>query len=204
MEGRTPGLRAYLGVPLLVENDLVGTLELGSRTPEAFHEEDLALVRLLSGQAGIALHNALIYRQEQKRSAELNGLSQMAQAFGAVRDPKTLFARLVAAIAPMINVQILGFLTYNDVQRTLEAQIPYHGLPDQIVELYRTTVPLNSMVKQTLLDQDVLISKMLPATRSGRSRSVLRGAGGQPAGDRAGTPQFRRAHAGLSAGVQPP
>ena len=159
VEGRTPGLRAYLGVPLLVENDLVGTLELGSRTPEAFHEEDLALVRLLSGQAGIALHNALIYRQEQKRSSELNGLSQMAQAFGAVRDPKTLFARLVGAIAPMINVQILGFLTYNEAQRTLEAQIPYHGLPDQIVELYRTTVPTNSMVEQTLLDQDVLISE---------------------------------------------
>ncbi len=159
VEGRTPGLRAYLGVPLLVGSDLVGTLELGSRTPEAFHEEDLALVRLLSGQAAIALHNALAYRQEKQRSAELSGLSQMAQAFSAVRDPKTLFARLVDSIAPIVRAQILGFLIYNENQRALEAQIPYQGLPDQIVELYRTAVPPGSQVEQILLDQDVLITE---------------------------------------------
>ncbi len=159
VEGRASGVRAYLGVPLLVGEEFVGTLELGSRTAETFREEDLSLVQMISGQAAIALHNALIYRQEKQRSAEMSGLSQMAQAFSSVRDTKTLFSRLVTTIAPMVRMQILGFLVYNEGTRTLEAQIPFHGLPDQIVELYRTTIPANSMIEQTLLDQDVLISE---------------------------------------------
>jgi PAS domain S-box-containing protein len=159
VEGRTPGLRAYLGLPLLVGQEFVGTIELGSRTPDAFREEDLALVLLLSGQAAIALHNALVYRQEKKRSAELSSLSQMAQAFSSVRDPKSVYSRLVNLVAPLIHVQIMGFLLYNESQRAIEAQIPFHGLPDQIVELYRAPVPPNSLVEQTLLDQDVLISE---------------------------------------------
>ncbi len=159
VEGRTPGMRSYLGVPLLVGQEFVGTLELASRTSEAYREEDLAVVRLLSGQAAIAIHNALIYRQEQKRSAELSGLSQLTQAFSSVRDPKSLYTRLVGSIAPLLQVEILGFLTYNEAQRVLEAQIPFHGLPDQIVELYRAAVPVNSMAEQVLLDQDVLISE---------------------------------------------
>ncbi|HMN58925.1 MAG TPA: GAF domain-containing protein [Anaerolinea sp.] len=158
-EGRASGIRAYLGVPLLVGQEFVGTLELGSRTPDSFREEDLSAVQLISGQAAIALHNAMVYRQEQQRSAEMSGLSQMAQAFSSVRDMKTLFSRLVNTIAPMVRMQILGFLVYNEGTRTLEAQIPFHGLPDQIVELYRTTIPANSQVEQTMLDQDVLISE---------------------------------------------
>lgn len=156
---RMPGVRSYLGVPLMVGREFVGTLELGARTPEAFREADLALLRLLSGQAAVAIHNALIYRQEKERSAELSGLSQLAQAFGSVRDPKNLFSRLVESIAPLLRVEILGFLLYNENQRMLEAQIPFHGLPDQIVELYRAPVPVNSAVEQMLLDQDVLISE---------------------------------------------
>jgi len=156
---RMPGVRSYLGVPLMVGREFVGTLELGSRTPEAFHEADLTLLRLLSGQAAVAIHNALIYREEKERSAELSGLSQLAQAFGSVRDPRNLFSRLVESIAPLLRVEILGFILYNENQRMLEAQIPFHGLPDQIVELYRAPVPVNSAAEQMLLDQDVLISE---------------------------------------------
>ena len=59
VEGHMPGLRAYLGVPLQVGKEFVGTLELGSRTPDTFRDEDLGVVKLISGQAAIAIHNAI-------------------------------------------------------------------------------------------------------------------------------------------------
>ncbi|MBN1370975.1 MAG: GAF domain-containing protein [Anaerolineaceae bacterium] len=156
---RTMGVRSFIGIPLLAGDDFVGTLELGSRTPGSFREQDLAMVRLLSGQAAIAVHNALLFREEKRRAAELSGLAQVAQAFSSVRDPKSLYSRLVGSIAPLIQVKIVGFLIYNEGQRILEGQIPFHGLPDQFVELYRTPILPNSAAEQTLLDQDVLITE---------------------------------------------
>jgi GAF domain-containing protein len=70
-----------------------------------------------------------------------------------------LFSRLVDSIAPLVEVDIIGFLLYNDAHRVLEAQRPFHGLPDQFVELYRTQVLSGSPTEKMLLDQDVLITE---------------------------------------------
>ena len=152
-------LRSYLGVPLLVSNEFIGTLELGSFTSESFHPEDLDLVRLLSGQAAVALHNALLYQEEQRRTAELSGLAQLTQAFSSVRDPSVLFARLVESIQSLVAVDIIGFLIYNEFQRVLEGRIPFHGLPDPFVELYHTKIAFGSPAEHLLLNQDVLITE---------------------------------------------
>ncbi len=152
-------MRSYLGIPLIVRSEFIGTLELGSLAPDAFREEDLNLVKLLSGQAGIAIHNALLYRIEQRRTAELTGLAQLSQGSGSVRDPTAVYARLVEKITPLIPVDILGFLIYNESHRLLEARVPFHGLPGQIVELYHAQVPAGSPAERMLLDGDLLITE---------------------------------------------
>lgn len=152
-------MRSYLGLPLSAGSELIGTLELGSMAVDAFREDDLDLVRLLSGQAAIAIHNALLYRAEQQRTAELTGLARLAQAFSSTRDPDALFARLIESIVPLIDVEIIGFLIYNEAHRILEARSPFHGIPDPVVALYSAPVPLNSPAETMLLEQDVLITE---------------------------------------------
>ena len=151
-------LRSYLGLPLLVGNEFIGTLSLGALSADVFRSEDLDLVRLLSGQAAVAVHNALLYQHERLRTAELSGLAQLTQAFSSVRDPNGVFARLVESIAPLVPVEILGFLMYNENQRILEARAPFHGLPEPIVAIYRTKIVAGSPAEQILVDQDVLIT----------------------------------------------
>ncbi|MBE0699762.1 MAG: GAF domain-containing protein, partial [Anaerolineaceae bacterium] len=152
-------IRSFIGVPLIISNETIGVLSLGSMSPDTFGDDDLDLVNLLSGQAAIALHNALLYRAEKQRTAELSGLAQLAQAFSSVRNPAAVFGRLVESIVPLLPVDILGFLVYNESHRILEAQTPFHGLPDQIVQLYNTQVPSGSPAEQILLDQDLLITE---------------------------------------------
>ncbi len=151
-------LRSYIVTPLLVGGELIGALQLGSTTPGSLRREDLELVQLIAGQSAIALHNALLYHSEQRRSAELLGLAQLTQAFSSVRDSKGLFARLVQSIVPLVPVEILGFLLYNESQRCLEGQTPYYGLPSQFLELYRVQVNPGSPAEQALLDQSTVLS----------------------------------------------
>lgn len=151
-------LNSYIGAPLMVSKELIGTVELGSLTADTFTQADLELLRLVSGSVAVAIHNSLLYEQEQRRTAELTGLARLTQAFGAVRDSQRLFSNLVQTIVPLMDVDILGFLLFNETTRTLEGQRPFYGLPDDFMELYRVPVLSGSSLEAALLEQDVIVT----------------------------------------------
>ncbi len=152
-------IRSYIGLPLLIQNEVVGTLAVGLASAEAFSREDLDILQLIAGQAAVALRNARLLEDEQRRTAELSGLANLAQAIGATRDPRDLFTRLVQSVAPLLDVQVLGFLLYNESRRSLEGQVPFIGMPAQFVDLYRLPVPAGGVLEERLLSREALITR---------------------------------------------
>ena len=157
--GQLPGIHSYIGVPLLAGSDLVGTLEIGLKSEQKFSSADLETVRLVAGQAAVAIHNASMLEKEQRRSTELGGLSNLAQAIGASRDLKDLFSSLVQSLAPLFDVEVIGFLIYNENRRTLEGQVPFIGMPEQFVDLYQVSIAPNSKAEEIILSQDILYTQ---------------------------------------------
>jgi PAS domain S-box-containing protein len=151
--------QSYLGMPLLIAGNLIGTIELASLTKENYNESDLEILRLLSGQAAIALNNALLYQQELQRSTELAGLANLAQTISVIRDPQDLYTRLVESIAPLIQVEILGFLVYDENRRILHGQIPILGIQSSVVEWYQTTIEPDSKAEQTLYSAQPIVTE---------------------------------------------
>ncbi len=148
--------RAYLGVPLAVGSELIGTLELGKVNANGFKRADLDLLGLLSGQAAIALHNALLHEQEQRKATELAGLAELAQAVSALPDTQDLFTRLSEGIQPLIKVEMLGFLLYDEVRRTIKAQSPFQGIPDDFLALYQGEIAPGSDAEEIWLSQKTI------------------------------------------------
>ena len=149
--------KAYLGVPLTVGSNLIGTLELGKVEAHGFKRTDLDLLGLLSGQAAIALHNALLHEEEQRRATELAGLARLAQAVSALPDTQDLFTRLSEGIQPLMDVEILGFLLYDEVRRMLVAQVPFLGLPEEFVELYQAEIAPGSEAEELWISQETVL-----------------------------------------------
>ena len=151
-------MQSYLGVPLLAGGELVGTLEAGQMGSASFGQHELELLRFVSGQAAVAIRNAILYEQEQRRASELVGLANLAQAVSAIQDPKELFARLVDSIAPLFEVGILGFLMFDENRRMLEGQIPFRGLPSHIVELYHSSIAIDSPADRLMSENSLLLT----------------------------------------------
>ena len=143
-------IQSYVGVPLIGGGELVGLIEAGQMSGAAFTQQDVNLLQLVSGQASVALRNSLLYEEEQRRSTELAGLANLAQAAGSIQDPKDLFSQLVDSVAPLFDADIVGFLIYDDSKHTLEAQVPFRGLPVHIVEIYRASIAAGSPAKSLL------------------------------------------------------
>lgn len=155
---RVPPMGSYIGLPLIAYGLLVGTLEVGVIPVNSFSDEDLNILQLVTGQAAVALRNATLYEKQQRWNAQLFGLTNLSQAVGSLRDLKDMFSRLVSGLSPLFNVEILGFLLYDEQRRVLEGQMPFHGLPNNVVQIYKTTIRPNSPADDRILSQDIIMT----------------------------------------------
>lgn len=158
VNGELLPIQSYLGIPLIAGGELVGALEAGQTGGGVFGQHDLDLLFLVSGQAAVAIRNAKLYEEEQKRAAELAGLANLNQSLGSVRDMQDIFGQLVNSVAPLFSAEIVGFLLYDEEKRTLEGKVPFKGLPAHLVEIYHTSIPADSPAEQVLADQMTLVT----------------------------------------------
>jgi len=150
---------SYLGIPLIAGGKLVGALEAGQLSSGAFGQHDLDLLHIISGQAAVALRNAKLYEEEQKRGAELAGLANINQVLGSVQDVQDVFARLMESVAPLFQAEIMGFLLYDESRRALEGKIPFRGIPPHVVEIYRSSIPQDGPAQEIISGQQPIITR---------------------------------------------
>ncbi|HWD84458.1 MAG TPA: SpoIIE family protein phosphatase [Solirubrobacteraceae bacterium] len=70
---RQKGIRSLLGVPLIVEGDLIGVLHVGSMKPRSFGQQDLALLQVAAARAAPGIERARLHSalEHEHRSAML-------------------------------------------------------------------------------------------------------------------------------------
>ncbi len=150
---------AFLGLPLLVEGNPVGTLELASLTPDAYSEKDVQVLRLVADQAAVAVQHAVLYRQGERRLQESAALAQLTAAVSALRSPEELFTRLIETIHPLLEVEALGFLIYDEERRILEGKYPFIGVQPTMLSWARFPIPPGSEAESIWLAQVTLTSQ---------------------------------------------
>jgi PAS domain S-box-containing protein len=133
-------VRAVIGVLLTAGQDVIGTLELASYRPQAFTTRHLTTLETLAGQAAVAIQNARLFADGQRRLRELSGLHEISQAVGALSNPQEVYGQLTERIARLMDVEVCGVLLYDAPGQQLVAQTPFYGMPEQLVSIYRLSV----------------------------------------------------------------
>jgi len=93
---REKGIRSLLGVPLLVEGQVIGVLHVGTLTPRVFVEADSELLQLAADRAATAIERAQLFHQRgvvevlqrslvPEELPTVPGLALAARYFPAVR-----------------------------------------------------------------------------------------------------------------------
>jgi PAS domain S-box-containing protein len=81
---RSPGIdwaRAYVGAPIILEDEVIGFLSLDSATPGFFNAGHAGRLRAFADQAAIAFRNARLYQALRDRAAELEARNTELDAF---------------------------------------------------------------------------------------------------------------------------
>jgi signal transduction histidine kinase len=100
--------QAYLGLPLLAGDDLIGALVLVHDEAGAFDESDLRLSELLAGQAAIAIQNARIYEELARRHSEVSALYAVAEAINNRIDLQDLLESALESVISVTKASAAG------------------------------------------------------------------------------------------------
>ena len=65
------GVRSFCSVPLMTARGMIGLLSVASRAEDPFSEDELVLLRQVSGQIAMALENVLAYEEIRRLSDQL-------------------------------------------------------------------------------------------------------------------------------------
>ncbi len=92
------GIVSYLAVPLRGRMGIIGVLELASRQPHVFAQEEIDFFVTLAGQAAIAIENAQLFEETQRRALEQSVVSEIARALNAALDVRQAFPTIVQGL----------------------------------------------------------------------------------------------------------
>jgi PAS domain S-box-containing protein len=96
-------IRAYLGVPLLVGEALVGTLEMVSNEVGAYAQKDLVTLQTFASQAAVAIENARLFEETQRLVEDISLLYRAGQATTSSLDIALVLDNVAVAMTQAIG-----------------------------------------------------------------------------------------------------
>jgi class 3 adenylate cyclase/putative methionine-R-sulfoxide reductase with GAF domain len=135
--------RSAIGVPIVVEDDLIGSVVLVRREPQPFTDEHIALVQTFADQAAIAITNArLIEAVERQRTELARFVSPPVAELISSRDGERLLAGHRAYISCLF-CDLRGFTAFAETaapEELLDVLRQYHGALGDLISVYKGTL----------------------------------------------------------------
>jgi PAS domain S-box-containing protein len=102
---RNNGLVSHVGVPLIARSEALGVLNLYTREEHEFGAEEIEFLMTLAGQAAIAIHNAQLYEETERRRREAEELARLARSLTETLDMTVVGERIVTSVRELFGVQ---------------------------------------------------------------------------------------------------
>ena len=115
-------IRAILAVPLTVKEQVIGALGLVDVSGRVFTEDDVRLAQAFADQAAVALENARLYADAERRRVEAETLSGLVRTITATLDPASVLRRVAAAARELCGSDIAHILLRDAESDTMFAR----------------------------------------------------------------------------------
>jgi signal transduction histidine kinase len=103
-----PPMKTFLGVPVLLRHVAYGNLYLSEKLDGTdFTEDDEELVRLLAGQAAVAIENARLYESATRWSQQLESLNAVASALVSETSLVPLLRLIASHLRALVDARLV-------------------------------------------------------------------------------------------------
>lgn len=115
-------VRSELAVPMVLHGKLVGVIDLQSTTPNAFSQQDQALLQLIASRIGAAIENARLYRRVERQNRIQRTLALLSQEFSSILELDALLDRIAKSVKKLINYDAFMVLLVDEREGVLRSR----------------------------------------------------------------------------------
>ncbi len=102
-----PDTKSEAVLPLLVENRILGVLDVQSSTYGAFHETDLLIVRSLADNIALAVEGARLFHNLDERAEQMSAVAEINLALSSILDLDELLKEIVTVIHDRFSIPLV-------------------------------------------------------------------------------------------------
>ncbi len=105
---------ATLSVPIRVGDRVLGVLEVEADRPRAFADDDAAALEIAADQLAVAIQNAALFQERERRIAELAVLNDMSRAISSALDLDALLEMVEPQVRRLFDTTSFFIATYEE------------------------------------------------------------------------------------------
>jgi len=115
---------SFCGVPLILYDRAIGVMAVHSMQERAFDEGHIELLRVLASEAGIAIENARLFEEQQKKSRHLMLLNNISSHAITTLNPEEMLSKIAAEIESGLTYDHIGIaiLDYSAKELVIQAE----------------------------------------------------------------------------------
>jgi sigma-B regulation protein RsbU (phosphoserine phosphatase) len=116
-EDALPETRSEVALPLKIENRVLGVLDVQSDQPDDFQETDMLVLRALAHNISIAVEDARLYGDLQRRADQLSAVAEVSRAVASILDLDQLLDEVVSLIHQRFGYPFVHLFTVHPGRR---------------------------------------------------------------------------------------
>jgi PAS domain S-box-containing protein len=95
--------RSWLGVPMMLGEDVLGLISVQSYSPNAYEDREQELLATIADNIAVAIENARLYEVEKQRAARLTQIVEVGTELASLRKEEDVLDTLVKRVAEIMG-----------------------------------------------------------------------------------------------------
>ncbi|MCP4544542.1 MAG: GAF domain-containing protein [Chloroflexi bacterium] len=119
-DGRHSRIQSWLGVPLIVHDQVIGMLAIDSMQPGYFTRDHARLTAAFADQVAIAIENARLFGETERRVAELDTLTDVGKALSSTLRIDEVLQLIYEQTRRVMYAKSMFIMLYNQTNHEIE------------------------------------------------------------------------------------
>ncbi|MFH1453640.1 MAG: SpoIIE family protein phosphatase [Armatimonadota bacterium] len=150
--GGAGDIKSYLGIPLLIKDEVKGILNIYDDKPREFSLEEIEMLTAFANQAALAIDNIQLFQYEQTRAREATDLYNAVKIIGQSLNLDDVVNLSIQQMIKIAEVNRCIMYLYDD-EASVFNFAGSAGLSEEQVEVFSMLKPSMSDFKENIWDQ---------------------------------------------------
>jgi sigma-B regulation protein RsbU (phosphoserine phosphatase) len=161
-----PDTKSELALPLMVEDRILGVIDIQSDRLNAFSDTDILVLRVLADNIATAVENARLYGDAKMHIEQLAIISDVNRVISSILDIEQLFKEFIRILHERLHYSSIHIFDIHEGRRKLFYQAGDYQRPDDFaldLDTPDRVVQFSARIRKTVISNDLSTDEWYPS-----------------------------------------